>query len=82
MKDQLINEDFHTADGVYGSMHARLQDGECRWSCWAASFGVKAWADGKFPLKPKHEPKPDAEQILADTKARLVARVLAALAVT
>ena len=81
MKQQLINEDFNTPDGVYGHVCSCVDDGVCKWSCWAHKDGVKCWQQGSFPVKAKHEPKPDAEQILAARKALVIKRVLAALAV-
>lgn len=81
MKQQLIHEDFQAADGVSGNVFSVVDDGVCKWSCWAHKDGVKCWQQGSFPVKPKHEPKPDAEKILAERKALVIARVRAALAV-
>ena len=81
MKEQIIHEDFDDAPtGVVGNLHATLADKLCRWSCWAAGDGVKAWASGSFKPTPKQHVEADALSILADTKATLLARVRAALA--
>jgi hypothetical protein len=81
VKEQIISEEFKESDGLVGTLHAVVFDKVCRWSCWASADGVKAWDGGSFEVKPKQEPKVDAEAALAASKAKLLARVRAALAV-
>ncbi|HKY50139.1 MAG TPA: hypothetical protein VJP45_02670 [Candidatus Limnocylindria bacterium] len=54
---QVRNATIALGDDVTAGIHARLEDDGKRpalvWSCWVSGPGIKAWEDGREPVKGK-----------------------------